>query len=276
MIDSRTKLYVLHDDNSVFVDHSDNAADYIRDNFSVELIAAEDYLYLGYTKPFGSSYIELVTANINANTLALEYWDGSAWTSQSLTDESKGMTRSGFLFWDKSVMNSTTVNSQEAFWVRLKPSVDHSVTSIRGLNLVFSDDNMLKSEFFEIDNSNLLPPGETTHIVNHVASRNTIIQRLKNLNYIKVDAAGNRLDMNQWDLIDTFEVRQAATMLCLAKIFFILSDSPDDTWWAKFREYQDKYEEMFRLARLSIDQDNDGVDDADEVKQQVKSYRWNR
>lgn len=276
MIDPKSKLFVLHDDNSVFSDHSDNAADYVRDNFSVELVAAEDYLYLGYTKPFGSAYIELVTANVNTNSLTLEYNDGTTWQSLSLTDESKGMTRSGYWFWDKSVMKSSEVNNQEAFWVRVRPSVDHSPTSVRGINLIFSDDNMLKNEFFEIDNSNLLPPGESSHIVNHVASRNTIIQRLRNLGYIKTTSASQVLDINQWDLIDIFEIRQAATMLCLAKIFFILSDSPEDTWWAKYREYQDKYEEMFRLARLSIDIDNDGTDDAEEVKAQVKSFRWNR
>ena len=185
-----------------------------------------------YTKPFGSAFCELVTANTNANELTMEYWDGSAWTAVSLTDETKGLTRSGFMFWDKSSMNETTVNSIDAYYVRLRPSADHSATSVRGINLVFSDDNMLKNEFFEIDNSNLLPPGEVSHITSHVSARNTILQRLKKLGYIKLNAAGTLKDITQWDLIDIFEIRQAATMLALSKIFFTLSDSPEDTWWA--------------------------------------------
>ena len=173
-------------------------------------------------------------------------------------------------------MESVEVNSQEAFWIRVRPSVDHSATDIRGINLVFSDDNQLKQEFYEIDNANLLPPGEATHIVNHVSARNVIIQKFKNINYIKQDSGGNLKDVNQWDLIDIFEVRQAATMLCLSKIFFNLSDEVDDNWWTKYQEYQDKFEEMFRIARLSVDIDDDGVDDPAENKAQRNSFRWNR
>ena len=66
MIDPKTKLTVLHDDNSTFVDHSDNAADYTRDTFDVTLVAAEDKFYMGFTKPFSGVYAEFTTANTNA------------------------------------------------------------------------------------------------------------------------------------------------------------------------------------------------------------------
>jgi hypothetical protein len=276
MIDPNSKLTVLHDDNAVFANHSDAAADYIRDEFSMTLIAAEDYLYLGYTKPFGASYLKMTTANLNANTLALEYWNGTAWTSRSLTDETLGMTRSGFMMWDSTGMSSTTVNSIEAYYVRLKPSADHSATTARAINLVFSDDTALKGEFFEIDNANLLPAGETDHIVTHVAARNTIIQSLRNQQYIKVNADGEYVNLSQWDLFDLFEIRQAAIMLTLSKIFFNLSDDLDDMWWSKHREYQDKYEEAFSLARLTLDTNDDGVKDDNESLKKFKVSRWQR
>lgn len=276
MIDPTTKLYVFHDDNSVFSDFTDLAADYIRDEFSMTLVAAEDYLYLGYYKPFNATYVKLITANTNANELALEYFDGTTWQSRSVTDETLGMTRSGFLLWDSTDMASTTINSQEAFYVRIKPSADHTVTTARAMNLVFADDNALKQEFFEIDNSSLLPPGETDHIVHHVAARNTIIQKLRNLQYIKTNSDGIYVNMTQWDLFDLFEIKQSAIMLTLSKIFFLLSDSPEDTWWAKYREYQDKFEEAFKLARLTLDVDDDGVKDAGENLVKKKVSRWQR
>ena len=276
MIDSRTKLTVFHDDNSVFADYSREAADYLRDSFSTTLVAAEDYLYVGYRKPVNSFYVELETANTNSNTFTLEVYDGTTWTAVDLHDETNGFTRSGFMAWDKSSMSNTTVNSSDKYWVRLRPSADHTATTFRGINLVFSDDAMMKSEFFEIDNSNLLPSGESSHITTHVSARNMIIQSLRNLGYIKENSTTGEQNVDQWDLHDIYEVRQAAMFLALSKIFFNLSDSVDDNWWQKYREYNDKYEESMRLARLSMDLDDDGVEDDEEKRKPMQSYRWNR
>ena len=275
MIDSRTKLTILHDDDSVFTDYSNLAADFTRDPYSHDLISLEDYLYIGYSKPFNAAYIEMEVPNTNANEFTAEYWNGTAWTELDLNDGTNGFTRSGFIEWDKSDMNSTDVNSLTKFWLRLKPSADHSATTYRGINLVFSEDAMMKSEFFEITNSNILPAGETSHITTHVASRNMIIQQLRNQGYIKDDGY-NDVNLNQWDLHDIYEIRQGATYLALSKIFFTLSDSVDDNWWQKYREYNDKYEEAMRLARLSLDLNDDGLESDDEKTRQATPFRWNR
>lgn len=276
MIDPKTKLTVKHDDNGVFSDHSQKAADYIRDDFSIDLSSTEDYLYLGLAKPFGATYVAVSTANVNANTLAAEIWDGTAWTAVELTDETEGLTRSGFMFWDKVGMTSSAVDGEDAFYLRLRPSADQSATSVRGVNLVFSDDNQLKSEFFEIDNSSLLPAGENSFITKHASTRNRIIQEFRKLKYRTQVGTAQPQSLDQWDLIDIFEVREAATFLTLSEIFFNLSDSLEDHWWIKYKEYQKKYEEMIRIATLSIDSDDDGIDDDDEVAQPIKVFRWNR
>jgi len=279
MIDPKSKFTVQHDDNSVFVNITEDAADLTRDNFNLELIAAEDYLYVGLRKPFGTMYVEMVTPNINVNTLAAEIHDGTSWVSVELTDGSKGMTRSGFMTWDKTDMKAQTINSIEKFYIRLRPSADHSPSVVRGINLVFADDSAMKSEFIEIDNSNLLPTGEISHIGTHVASRNYILHHLRN-HYVKtessLDTATINEKINQFDMIDIFEIREAALFLSLSKIFFNLSDNPDDHWWMKYREYQDKFEEKMTIARLSIDLDNDGIDDVEEKQLQYKPTRWAR
>lgn len=276
MIDPNSKLTVLHDDNGSFTDYTEDAADLTRDEFQITLVAAEDYIYVGYMKPFGTLFAALTTPNVNANELTAEIWNGSNWATIALTDESRGLTRSGYMFWDSASMVASTVDSKSAYYIRIKPSADHSATSIRGINLVFADDSALKSEFFEIDNSNLLPPGESSHLVHHVAARNTIIQRLRNMQYIKVDSTGKYVNITQWDLFDLFEIRQASIMLTLSKIFFNLADSTDDQWWAKYREYQDKYEEAFKLARLSLDMNNDGIKNDNENLTIYKVKRWVR
>lgn len=277
MIESTEKLTVLHDDNGVFVNHTEDAADLTRDNFNLTLVAAEDYLYLGHYKPFGTLFAGIITGNTNSGSFAAEYYNGSTWVSLDLSDESRNFTREGYMFWNRDNMKSTSVNSVEAFYIRLRPDVDHSATVIRGINLIFADDSALKQEFFEVDNSNLLPPGEISHLVHHVAARNTIVQTLRNKNYKKHNEGSARAEeINQWDLMDIFQVRQAATMLALSKIFFTLSDSQEDTWWAKYEEYQRRYEHAFELINLSVDTDNDGEEDINENQEQFKIMRWTR
>jgi len=280
MIDSRTKLTVLHDAAGVFTDYTKFAADYIRDPFTVTIAAATGYLYLGFTKPFGAAYVELPTPSTTSATFAAEYYDGAAWTALTIDDESKAFQRSGYIFWDKTLMSSVSINSNTKYYIRLRPSASTSATIVRGINLVFSDDVQLKQEFFDIDNTNILPPGEDSHISAHVASRNFILQSLRNQGYIKSaeSATGSISDENitQWDLHDLFEIRQAATYLALSKIFFNLSDAVDDHWWQKYQDYQDKYEGAMRLARLSLDKDDSGVEEVDENVQNAQPTRWNR
>jgi hypothetical protein len=279
VIDPRSKFKVLYDDNGSFSDLSDNAADLTRDNFSLTMVATEDYLYIGLHKPFKAAYVELVTPNVNVNTFTAQIWDGSAWVSTSLTDESKGWTRSGFMYWDSSDMESTTVNSVAKYYMRLRPSANHSATVLRGINLIFADDSALKSEFFEIQNSNILPAGEVSHIGTHIATRNYILHDLRN-HYLKrsteVSNEGMLEKINQFDLLDIFEIREAAVFMSLSKIFFNLSDNQEDHWWAKYREYMDKFEQKMKFARLSIDDNDNGAAEVQEVQRQFNPVRWAR
>jgi hypothetical protein len=277
MIDPLNKLTVLHDDNGVFSNHSDNAADFIRDNFDMALDAAQDYLYIGFSKPFNSVYVAITTANLNANTLAAQYYNGASWVSLSLTDETKGFTRSGYLFFDKSQLKNTTINGINSYYIRLRPSVTHSLTTFRGINLIFADDHALKQEFFEVDHESLLPSGESTHLVQCVGARNSIVQMLRNKGYTKTNAeSGASSQLTYWDLHDIFEIKQAAVLLTLSKIFFMLSDSREDTWWAKYTEYQDKFEEAFQLVTLALDSNDDGVADEQEKIEEFRVQRWLR
>lgn len=277
MINPNTKLTVLHDNNSVFTEHSEIAAEYLRDDFSIDLSSTEDYLYIGFTKNFGSIYMELTTPNLNANTLAAEYYDGTIWVSLDLTDETQGMTRSGFMFWDKSVMNTVEIDSIDRFYIRLRPSNDHSSTSVRGVNLVFSDDTMLKAEFFQIDETGVLPSNQDSHINHHVAARNTLVQYMRNEGYLKKDSNAATSIIDQWDLIDIFEIREAASFLALNRIFFNLSDNIDDHWWAKYLVYKKRYERaLVGLTNLSLDLNDDGIDSAAEKNAPTKTARWSR
>ncbi len=268
MLDLKTRLYLFHDNNTVFSDHSNAAQDYSRDSFAIELSSTEDYLYIGYRKPINSIYVEMSTANTTANSFTFEYYNGTAWAAITpFSDETKGFTRSGFLVWERNLTDdtATTVDSQEAFWYRLRPSVDHSVgTIIQGLNIVFSDDNDLQTEVANI--SAYLASGTTSHILSHVAARDKINQDLRNSGKVKLNTSTGRFkDINVFDVLNIEQLRELSKWKTLATIFDDVSDRPDDKYDQRSRKYNNRYKSGFnKLQFLGLDDDDDGVADRTE------------
>lgn len=274
MIDNRIKLTFKHDDNGVFADYSNEAVDYSRDPFTFATSSTEDYIYVGFYKAFNAVYFEFDTANVNANSLTVEVYnvDDAAWEDANAFDQTKGFTRSGFLTWDRTNMGKTEVDGEEKAWVRIRPSADHSSTTFVGANIVFSDDQELKAHFAEIDDPGLLM-GDKTHILRHVAARNEILSYLRQFGHIKYNTDTGEENVTAWDLLDVFEIREAATFLALSNIFYNLSDAPDDIWYQKGRKYELKYENAIRVNRLTVDSDDDGAVDSAEKLKQAKRER---
>jgi len=265
MIDPKNSLTVLHDNNSVFTNQTEDAEDYARDTFTLSLSSTEDYHYIGFHKPFNALYVELTTANTQANTFTAEVFDGTLWNAvDDFHDDSKGYTRSGFITWEKAGMKTTEIDGEDKFFIRLRPSDDHTATTIQGINLVFSDDIMMQQHFFEVNDSTLIPSGQSSHIMSHVAARNEIVQWLRKAGYIKRVSFTNVDNYTRWELHDIHEIRQAATFMALSNIFFNLSDNPEDGWFRKYQEYRTRAQEELALVTLSTDEDDDGVVDDSE------------
>ena len=271
MIDSRLRLSVFHDDNGTFSDKTEQAVDFSRDNFSTTLNATEDYLYIGFYKPINNVFVEMVTANTNANTLAFEYYNGTTWAELTARDLTAGFTRSGYMVWSKPTdWAETEIDETEMYWVRVRPSVTHSATTFGGVNLVFADDYDLQQEFPDVLTSGFVPADASSHIKTHVGVRNQIIQDLRARGYLKLTAAGQWQNITPWDLLDIEEIKQCAVYLALSKIFFIYSDAANDIWMTKSREYASKYTAGIQGVKLTVDGNDDGVSTANERKSQVR------
>lgn len=271
MINIKDMLTVLHDASGI-EDYSPVAADFTRDEFSFTVLGGE-HIYLGLDKPFGASYVCLTTPSTNPRTMSAQFWNGSSWVAVSyLRDETQGLTRSGFLFWDKSKMQKSAVGGKEKFYVRISLNNDSTEITFRGINLVLADDVSLRSNFPPIIGSDMYPVGESSHILTHVSARDEILMELrKRYQKHRPDSEIVWEMINVWDLIDIFELREAACYLALAKIFFNLSDNPEDHWYKKYTHWSNKYQAAFEVAYLSIDKDGDGKDDIEEVQQHKNS-----
>lgn len=266
MLKTKNKLTILDDNNSSFTDYSIQGLDYDRDTFTITLDSSTSYLYVGFFKPINVFYIELGTANTNAGTITGEYYNGTTFASlDGFYDETASLTRSGFVQWDRGQDDEevTTIDSVELFWYRFRPSVTHSATVIKGLNIVFSDDTDLKREHFEI--SDFLPTGETSHILSQVASRDEIIQAIRNGGLFK-QRSGTRNDITAFDLHDIGQIKMASTYLCLSKIFGAVTDDPDDVYKIKSDGFYSKYAIAVKTPFIDIDKDDDGIKDNNENK----------
>lgn len=253
-------LFFYYDKNLVINDLSRKMQDFLRDDFALNVTAAEDCFYIGLYKPFNGIYFELSIQSIVEQEFTYEYYNGAGFSSLNVFDDTNGLQRSGFLQWEKpSDWQSSQVGNQEAYWIKVSFASDFDVT-IAGCNLVFADDNDLQQEIRDIQDYKAV--GDKSFIAYHVSSRNDIVQSLRNGGYRKTENT-NTIDetfanITKWDILDLGEIRQAAKYLCLSKIFFDVSENVDDKAFTKFKEYQSMYGKAFDLFYLSIDKDDDG------------------
>jgi hypothetical protein len=101
----------------------------------------------------------------------------------------------------------------------------------------------------------------TSHILTHAACRNEILQKFRAKDFYKLDSDGNKQNINAWDLLDIAEVKQGAVYLAMSKIYYNMSDSENDIWAIKAGEYFNKYESMINIAATTIDFNDNGASD---------------
>jgi hypothetical protein len=82
-----------------------------------------DVFYIGMQNTFTQATFDLATLGSSA-TRAWEYWNGSAWTTLTVTDGTSGFTADGTVTWTAPGSWATTsVNSVTLYWVRITQSV---------------------------------------------------------------------------------------------------------------------------------------------------------
>lgn len=278
MLDPNTQLTIKYSDNGSFTDYSQDFQDFTRDTQSVNLVSAEDKLYVGYYKPINKFYIDLATPNSNANDLSIKYYNGSTFQNVAgQLDETKGCTRSGFVQWtrEQTDQTKTTIDGEEMYWYEITASADHADAVYNAIGILFADDKDLSEQVPEINDSAHLA-GKSSHVLAHVASKKWIIQELRNRNYVKRDEDGTPQDITAWDLLDIEQINQASTFKALSIIYFNYSDEPNDIYERKSKSYNAQYKSALQLAVLRLDLDDDGVKDDTENTLEMKNRRVTR
>lgn len=266
---------VLFDDNGVFSDISTSMLNFGADTESLVIVAAQDKLYFGREKPFRAVYVELGTANTNASVMTVKYYDedAAAFTSVTdLVDETKGFTRSGFIQFQNPASDTssvtwaeTAVNSVTRYWIQITFSANFSVgTTIKGMNLVYSDDNDLKRVYDGV--SSYFRTGTSTGILYHEQARKEIINALRKDGKFKIRINDNAevAQLDEWDFHNIEEVNLWSTYLALSYIFDNISIATDDKNSVLSNKFYNKAQAMKQAYYLTLDKDDDGIVDTGE------------
>ncbi len=196
---------VIFSDNGTLNDLSVNLNNYHSGTGSVGIVAADDYLYIGSYYPFNSFYMAFDTANTQASTLSISYWDGNEWRAAvDVIDQTSGFQQDGLITFSPNKANSgwvyeDTVNNSgseeitglgditiyDRYWLRLSLSADLDAgTTIKWIMYKFISDDELYSEYPVFNSASIksaYESGKTTweeQIV--VASQLTVDELVKN------------------------------------------------------------------------------------------------
>jgi hypothetical protein len=124
------RIYALLSTDTSSPSFNDLVNTYDGDTTSSEFLEfrTEDYLYVGYGTKFNKITVDVGTANDIASVLTAQYFNGSAWTAVTITDNTKvsgdTLKQDGTItFTIPNDWEANTVNSTETYWIRLDVSV---------------------------------------------------------------------------------------------------------------------------------------------------------
>lgn len=251
-----------------FVNLSHNLKDY---GMNTETITVSNSapLYIGYEKPFNQFFIAFDTPNTVNSNLTIEFFNGTEYEEVSYKlDETDGFKNDGFIIFKKpTTWEKGLVEQVERYYIRITSSAEHSATVVKGIGVLFSNDNDLvavRSNIVEKYNNGL------TWLGKHEQAQKEIIQALNNKGYRKVknDNDLNPLveegiafaDINRFDILEPAQLRMVSTYLVLSMIYLDeLSDEENDKWYRQGKRYEEKFYKAFNLFTLKIDTNDDGV-----------------
>lgn len=220
-------------------------------------------ILLGYEKPLSAFYVELTeTSPGTVPILDLKYFNGSTYVAiTKVEDKTFGLTKCGFVRWDNTDLTEelSEVSNLSLYWYKLTTS-DPASVAVKGINLVLSDDKDLIGFIPNI--MSYKPSALDTMIGFHQEARNIIVQNIRNSGMrIKGCDDLNSKSVDQFDLLDIEEFRQAAKYLAAHLIFDNASKSDDDQYALKAANYLSRSENSMNSRLVGVDSNNDGKKD---------------
>jgi len=143
-------IRVLYSDDGTITDRSLANADRTA-TIPFEVVAAEDYLYVGQYFTFGNLFFNIDTANSNSSALSIDYWTGNKWVSavdvlDGTSSSGVSIAQSGVVQWstdkdesgwqrvsdptdEETALGFTSLKIYDLYWIRISFSADFSAST---------------------------------------------------------------------------------------------------------------------------------------------------
>lgn len=274
---------VIFKNNTTLTDFTVEANDYFNNNAnSIDIVAADDYMYFGSRYPFNHLYFKFGTANATASVLTIAVWDGSNFTNvKEKFDEtlSSGATfgQNGYITWVPDVQGgwsredtaSSSGNEQvtglgnvtiyDHYWVRFAFSADLDAgTTLAWTGNLFSNDDALGIEYPDLVRAatmNAWDDGgsKSSWEEQHVFAAKEIIKELKN----------KRIIVHRSQILDRKDYESAAVAKVAEIAYRGMGRDFEDDKLDAMKLFQERINRSIGL----IDQDMDAQKDRQEIKQ---------
>lgn len=269
-------IRVFFSDNGTLTDYSLESSN--KQAFSVPMVAAEDFIYVGQQFPFNNFHLEIGTANDQASNMTVQYWTNKEWLDMvDILDGSKSsgntIAQDGVVQFspDRQTTWSITSDTTEGtnppeltsielynlYWARIKVSTDlNASTTIKQIAYAFCTDEDLTALDPEInDFLTSWKSGKTSWLEQIKVASRMVVSDLKSRSLIL--HSGNIIRFDDYNLPTAFRT--------LANIYSVLGENYKDRRdWAI-----ERYKAELEIKRHTVDIDRDAVEDRGEVSNVV-------
>lgn len=259
---------IIFSDNGTITDISNEMSDINTGTKTLDVVAAQDYLYMGSELPFNHRYISVTVANDQTSAVTVELWDGDAWVAavdvQDFTSVGgKTLAQSGIIMWavdpneqwmsDDTSYNGQTITGLSSakifglYWVRISFSANlKATTAVKYIGHKFASDDDLKLQYPDLIRANVYTQflaGKTNWEEQHIICAEQIITDLKKKNVIK---SGNQI-------IDWRMLTQASVYKLAELIFTAFGRDYD----VSRENAANKYKNAISMGQFNIDTNGD-------------------
>lgn len=193
---------IIWKNNAALVDLSVKLNDFHSGSEVIDIVAAQDALYIGSDLPFNHRYFEVSVVNALPSVVSVSLWDGSGWNPVVETiDQTQGtsgttLSQSGIISWTpdrdevwqyarstEDITDLSTLKIYDYYWAKFTFSADlTSTTALSYVGHKFSEDNDLRAYYPDLLLTKTLTAfqaGKTTWNEQHIAAAEEIIKDLR-------------------------------------------------------------------------------------------------
>jgi hypothetical protein len=239
------------------VDYSNQLLDGLDNPLQVTLSTVSDNTFeVQSVKPLSRLYWAVDSSH--DGTLSLSYFNGTALASASVSsDTTAALTRQGWLTWDRPSDDSKDGDNYRYVFT-LEDVSTLPTLNLSFVGIVFSEDRDLKKEYPNIIDHK--PENDSSFLRFHVAAKDSIVQWFKGKGQVTFNGTKFQ-EVDEFDFLIPGELQMASRFMTLAKIFFWLSDSSDDKYYQKGKDFIAESYNSLDVYYVSIDKDQDATPD---------------